>query len=93
SVSSRIENEAYENKPNVDVQTIVKKKTVTFPKGSYVFLTSQPQNNLLSLSLEPESVDSFTTFGYLPSEVGQELDVYRFTRSIEKSPLQKESRK
>jgi hypothetical protein len=93
SVSSRIENEAYENKPNVDVQTIVKKKTVTFPKGSYVFLTSQPQNNLLSLSLEPESVDSFTTFGYLPSEVGQELDVYRFTRSIEKSPLQKEIRK
>ncbi|MED4137523.1 M14 family metallopeptidase [Priestia megaterium] len=93
SVSSRIENEAYENKPNVDVQTIVKKKTVTFPKGSYVFLTSQPQNNLLALSLEPESVDSFTTFGYLPSEVGQELDVYRFTRSIEKSPLQKESRK
>jgi hypothetical protein len=93
NVSSRIENEAYENKPNVDVQTIVKQKTVTFPKGSYVFLTSQPQNNLLSLSLEPESVDSFTTFGYLPSEVGQELDVYRFTRSIEKSPLQKESRK
>src|SRR6478735_7560867 len=93
NVSSRIENEAYENKPNVDVQTIVKSKTVTFPKGSYVFLTSQPQNNLLSLSLEPESVDSFTTFGYLPSEVGQELDVYRFTRSIEKSPLQKESRK
>ncbi|MED3922910.1 M14 family metallopeptidase, partial [Priestia aryabhattai] len=93
NVSSRIENEGYENKPNVDVQTIVKSKTVTFPKGSYVFLTSQPQNNLLSLSLEPESVDSFTTFGYLPSEVGQELDVYRFTRSIEKSPLQKESRK
>lgn len=42
NVSSRIENEAYENKPNVDVQTIVKSKTVTFPKGSYVFLTSQP---------------------------------------------------
>ncbi|WP_393959474.1 M14 family metallopeptidase [Priestia megaterium] len=93
NVSSRIENEAYENKPNVDVQTIIKPKTVTFPKGSYVFLTSQPQNNLLSLSLEPESVDSFTTFGYLSSEVGQELDVYRFTRSIEQSPLQKESHK
>lgn len=93
NVSSRIENEAYENRPNIKVQTSLNQKTVSFPKESYVFLTSQPQNNLLSLSLEPESVDSFTTFGYLPTEIGQELDVYRFTRSIEKSPLQKESHK
>ncbi|WP_197207925.1 hypothetical protein [Cytobacillus firmus] len=45
----------------------------------FFILTAQPQTNLLSLSLELESVDSYTTFGYIPSEVGKKLPIYRFT--------------
>ncbi|MRX74080.1 peptidase M14 [Bacillus lacus] len=77
----------YENRQLVDVETQVSKKTVTFPKGSYVFLTGQPQTNLLSLSLEPESVDSYVTFSYIPSEIGKELPIYRFTADPKKSNM------
>ncbi|KAF0817754.1 hypothetical protein KIS4809_3272 [Bacillus sp. ZZV12-4809] len=77
----------YEGRELVEVETELTKKDITFPKGSYVFLTAQPQTNLLSLSLEPESVDSYTTFGYIPSEVGQELPVYRFTIDPKKSNM------
>lgn len=77
-VTSKENTEKYEGKQLVEVQTALEKKDVVFPKGTYVFLSAQPQNNLLSLSLEPESIDSYVTFGYIPSEVGQELPVYRF---------------
>lgn len=77
----------YEGRNQAEVETGLTKKDVTFPKGSYVFLTAQPQTNLLSLSLEPESVDSYTTFGYIPSEVGKELPIYRFTIDPKKSNM------
>jgi hypothetical protein len=76
-VTSKENTEKYEGKQLVSVQTVIKPKDVVFPKGTYVFLSSQPQNNLLSISLEPESIDSYVTFGYIPSEVGKELPVYR----------------
>ncbi|MGE6753660.1 M14 family metallopeptidase [Rossellomorea sp. NPDC071047] len=79
----------YEDRQLVDVETKVSKEKVTFPKGSYVFLTAQPQTNLLSLSLEPESVDSYVSFNYVPSEVGQELPIYRFTIDPKKSEMKK----
>ncbi|WP_445662590.1 hypothetical protein [Cytobacillus sp. FSL H8-0458] len=50
-------------------------------------LTAQPQTNPLSLSLEPASVDSYTTFGYIPYEVGKELPIYRFTIYPKKSNM------
>ncbi|MEK1831311.1 hypothetical protein AAAC51_26970 [Priestia megaterium] len=50
SVSSRIENEAYENKPNVDVQTIVKKKTVMFPKEATSFNISAAKQFIVSIA-------------------------------------------
>lgn len=77
----------YEDRELVEVETEVTKKDITFPKGTYVFLTAQPQTNLLSLSLEPESVDSYTTFGYVLSKVGQELPIYRFTIDPKKSNM------
>ncbi|MDQ0860673.1 M14 family metallopeptidase [Bacillus sp. V2I10] len=77
-VTSKEYTEKYEGKQLVEVQTELEKKDVVFPKGTYVFLSAQPENNLLSLSLEPESIDSYVTFGYIPSEVGKELPVYRF---------------
>jgi hypothetical protein len=77
-VTSKENTEKYEGRQLAEVQTVIEKKDVVFPKGTYVFLSAQPQNNLLSLSLEPESIDSYVTFGYIPSEVGKELPVYRF---------------
>lgn len=77
-VTSKENTEKYEGKQLVEVKTELERKDVLFPKGTYVFLSAQPQNNLLSLSLEPESIDSYVTFGFIPSEVGQELPVYRF---------------
>lgn len=77
-VTSKEKTEKYEGKQLVEVKTELERKDVLFPKGTYVFLSAQPQNNLLSLSLEPESIDSYVTFGFIPSEVGQELPVYRF---------------
>jgi hypothetical protein len=77
-VTNKENTEQYEGKQLVAVQTQVHAKTVLFPKGSFVFLSGQPQTNLLSISLEPESIDSYTTFGYIPSDVGKELPVYRF---------------
>jgi hypothetical protein len=77
-ITSKEETEQYEGKQLVEVETELTKKEIVFPKGSYIFLSAQPQNNLLSLSLEPESIDSYVTFGYIPSEIGEELPVYRF---------------
>ncbi|MGM0852630.1 MAG: hypothetical protein ACQEWI_08465 [Bacillota bacterium] len=79
----------YEDRQLVEVETKVSKEKVTFPKGSYVFLMAQPQTNLLSLSLEPESVDSYVSFNYAPSEIDQELPIYRFTIDPKKSEMKK----
>ncbi|KON88262.1 peptidase M14 [Sporosarcina globispora] len=87
TVTSKEDAGNYEGKELVEVETELSKKDITFPKGTYVFLTAQPQTNLLSLSLEPESVDSYTTFGYVPSEIGQELPIYRFTMDPMKSNM------
>ncbi|MDQ0218660.1 peptidase M14 [Peribacillus cavernae] len=77
-VKGKENSEEYEGKQLVEVQTELVKKHLVFPKGTYIFSSGQPQNNLLSLSLEPESIDSYVTFGYVPSEVGKELPVYRY---------------
>ncbi|MBD1380507.1 M14 family metallopeptidase [Metabacillus arenae] len=87
TVTSRENTGEYEGKQLVEVQTELVKKEVVFPKGSYIFLTAQVQSNLLSLSLEPESVDSYVTFGYIPSKVGEELPVYRFSIDPKKSKM------
>ncbi|AZB44805.1 peptidase M14 [Bacillus sp. FJAT-42376] len=81
-VTHKSRTEEYEGIELNEIKAAVKEESVTVPKGSVVFLTSQPQTNLLSLSLEPESVDSFESFGFIPSEVGERLPVYRFMDNI-----------
>ncbi|MDM5297199.1 M14 family metallocarboxypeptidase [Bacillus pumilus] len=69
-----------EEKSQTDIQletTFIEKKR-QLPKGSKVYVTAQPQNNLLSLALEPESKDSYMSSGFIASKVGDELPVYRF---------------
>ncbi len=72
-------NTTYENGHFTNaVTTEVKMKTVTFPAGSYVFSMAQPNANFIALALEPESIDSYVTFNFLPVEKGDEVPVYRY---------------
>ncbi|MBU8786680.1 MULTISPECIES: M14 family metallopeptidase [Bacillus] len=78
-----------EGRPVVQVETALKHVKKEFPKGTKVYVTAQPQTNLLSIALEPESVDSFVSTGYISSEKGKELPVYRFMLDQKALHLQK----
>lgn len=78
-----------EGRPVVQVETALKRVKKEFPKGTKVYVTAQPQTNLLSIALEPESVDSFVSTGYISSEKGKELPVYRFMLDQKALHLQK----
>lgn len=67
-----------EGRPVIQVETKLKHEKKEFPKGTKVYFTAQPQTNLLSTALEPESVDSYVSTGYISSEEGKKLPVYRF---------------
>lgn len=54
-----------------------------FPKGSYVISSNQPRALITTLALEPESIASYFTHGFLPSYVSQELSVYRYIGPLE----------
>jgi hypothetical protein len=64
-----------------EVTTNVISKTRDFPKGSYVFDMAQPDANFISLALEPEGIDSYVTFNFIPAAKGKELPIYRYMRS------------
>ncbi|MFE4140719.1 M14 family metallocarboxypeptidase [Peribacillus sp. YIM B13472] len=61
-----------------EVTTTVSSTTRDFPKGSYVFDMAQPDANFISLALEPEGIDSYVTFNFIPADKGKELPVYRY---------------
>ncbi|MFG0216727.1 M14 family metallocarboxypeptidase [Brevibacillus porteri] len=72
-------NPIYENGHFINQVTAnVTETTKTFPAGSYVFSMAQPNANFIALALEPESVDSYVTFNFLPVEKGDEVPVYRY---------------
>lgn len=60
------------------VTTDITKKKRDFPKGSYVFDMAQADANFISLALEPEGIDSYVTFNFIPAVKGKELPVYRY---------------
>lgn len=64
-----------------EVTTNVTSITRDFPKGSYVFDMAQPDANFISLALEPEGIDSYVTFNFIPAAKGKELPIYRYMRS------------
>ncbi|MFY0783597.1 M14 family metallocarboxypeptidase [Peribacillus simplex] len=61
-----------------EVTTTVTSKKQDFPKGSYVFDMAQPDANFISLALEPEGMDSYVTFNFIPADKGKELPIYRY---------------
>ncbi|MFC0187252.1 M14 family metallopeptidase [Fictibacillus aquaticus] len=74
TISKTPESGHYTNKVTTDVT----KKKQAFPAGSYVFHMAQPNANFIALALEPESVDSYVTFNYIPVKQGDEIPVYRY---------------
>ncbi|MGE1144849.1 M14 family metallopeptidase [Bacillus pumilus] len=66
---------------DIQLETELIQKKRQLPKGTKVYVTAQPQTNLLSLALEPESKDSYMSSGLIASKVGDELPVYRFLLS------------
>ncbi|WP_191991787.1 M14 family metallopeptidase [Bacillus aerolatus] len=62
------------------VKTEVQEKEYFFPKGSYVFQMNQPAANLIAEALEPEAVDSYVTFNFIPADLGNELPIYRYMK-------------
>ncbi|WP_057912069.1 M14 family metallocarboxypeptidase [Peribacillus muralis] len=60
------------------VATDITAKKRDFPKGSYVFDMAQVNANFISLALEPEGIDSYVTFNFIPAEKGKELPIYRY---------------
>nr|WP_259549128.1 M14 family metallopeptidase [Heyndrickxia oleronia] len=75
-VSTTLENGHYTNQVTTEVTT----KEQTFPKGSYVFNMSQANANVIAIALEPESIDSYVTFNFIPVEKGDEIPIYRYMK-------------
>ena len=63
-----------------EVKTSVSTKNQRFSKGSYVFSMAQPDANFIALALEPEGIDSYVTFNFIPAINGNELPVYRYMK-------------
>lgn len=63
-----------------EVTTSVSTKKQSFAKGSYVFSMAQPDANFIALALEPEGIDSYVTFNFIPAIKGNELPVYRYMK-------------
>lgn len=63
-----------------NVKTEIQEKEYFFPKGSYVFQMNQPAANLIAEALEPEAVDSYVTFNFIPADLGDELPIYRYMK-------------
>ncbi|MGM7702554.1 M14 family metallopeptidase [Pseudalkalibacillus sp. Hm43] len=83
TVTEKEDGGTYEGHKLTNVRTEVTDKEVEFERGTYIVLTAQPSANLASVALEPESNDSYVTFNFIDSEVGDELPIYRFVRGID----------
>ncbi len=59
-------------------KTSIEEKKRYFHKGSYVIVGAQPASHIVSLALEPESIDSYFAYNFIPTYVKGELPVYRY---------------
>ena len=75
----RRESLKYENVYRQEVATKNHKIEKKFPADAYIVYTDQKNRGLLVEVIEPESNNSFTTYGVLKTGLGEELPVYRYT--------------
>lgn len=68
------------DRPLSHLHTSISEVTRYFPPGSYVIKGAQQAAYLISLALEPESIDSYFRYNVVPVYVGGELPVYRYMR-------------
>lgn len=54
----------YEGRQRVDISCSATKKSVTFPKGTFIVHTAQRTRRVITHLLEPESPDSFAAWGF-----------------------------
>ncbi|WP_246197434.1 M14 family metallopeptidase [Cytobacillus depressus] len=75
-VSTTLENGHYTKEVTTEIST----KNKQFPKGSYVFSMAQANANFIASALEPESIDSYVTFNFIPVQKGDEIPIYRYLK-------------
>ena len=61
----------------IQTATETKEKEVTLPVGSFYVSSKQKNAGLAFVTLEPENIDSYVSFGIVPMEVGDEYPIYR----------------
>lgn len=82
-IDKKVDTNYYEGHLLNHVTTEISKKEVFFPAGSYVISMAQPTANLVALSLEPESIDSYVMFGFIPMNVNNVVPVYRYMQELD----------
>jgi len=72
----------YEKMKIQEVETSLSLKEINFPAGTFMIQTNQKNAALLAEILEPEAPNSFVRFGVLPTELNQELPIYRLPKTF-----------
>ncbi len=72
-------NEKFEGFYEQIVETQVKQKSITLPKGSFIVDMKQKNANVTAVVLEPEAENGFIRYNVLPVENGIELPIYRIS--------------
>ena len=75
--SSTLETEYYEGLVLAEVTAREIEKDVVLPAGSFWVSTAQKNAALAFVSLEPENIDSFVTYGIIALEEGDEYPIFR----------------
>ncbi|KAI2488013.1 carboxypeptidase 2 [Pyrenophora tritici-repentis] len=75
--SSRLGKSYYEGVVLNTVTTETLAKTVELPKGSFWVDSKQKNAGLAFVTLEPEGIDSYVSFGIVPVEVGDLYPIFR----------------
>ncbi|NJN50254.1 MAG: hypothetical protein HC798_03600 [Polaribacter sp.] len=70
----------YEQMLLQDVETNITQQNLEFKKGTYIIKMNQKRANLAAEILEPESPNSFVSFGVLETKLGELLPIYRIIK-------------
>lgn len=73
--------EKYEGMNLQTVQTALQKETISLAAGAYIVYMNQDNSNLAIEVLEPESPNSFVSFGVLETNMNEKLPIYRYLKT------------
>ena len=78
--SSSVANSIFEGHRLNTVSTKSITKETHLPAGSFLVSTRQQNAALAFMALEPESIDSYVNFNFIPMKVGDEYPIYRLLK-------------